>query len=306
MAVVSVQNRKWEDVFATWSEGPSATERERCENAERMVKKAIAASEKLAAKQIDVFVQGSYRHRTNVRKDSDVDVCVRLRDTISTELDNGLTDADFGYSTAPYQFPEFKNDVEAALKNHFGASSVARGKKAFDVHANTYRVDADVVPVLEYRWHFKDGDGAKRLIEGTALFPDGGLRILNFPDQSYANGVSKNDATNRKYKRGVRILKRLRNEMAENGLAAAKNMPSFLVDCLLWNVPDESFDRGAYKADMRAVLAHLFNNTRKDEDCAKWLEVNGIKFLFHLSQPWTREAAHQFVSAAWDYIGFEN
>ena len=50
-----------------------------------------------------------------------------------------------------YSYADFKNDVEAALKSYFGAGSVTRGNKAFDVHANTYRVDADVVPCLEHR-----------------------------------------------------------------------------------------------------------------------------------------------------------
>ncbi len=303
--VVAVANRNWEEVFTTWSAGPSTSEQEKCENAERMVKKAIAASSKLANKDLRVFVQGSYKHRTNVRVDSDVDVCVCLRDTFSPRLDDGLTDADLGYTAATYKHDEFKNDVEAALREHFGASAVVRGKKAFDVHANTYRVDADVVPTLEHRWHFKYGTGEIGVINGTALFPDGGSPILNFPDQTYANGVSKNSATNKSYKPLVRILKRLRNEMGENGIRGPANIPSFLIDCLAWNVPIESFDRGDYRADVRAVLAHIFNSTRKDEDCADWFEVNGIKYLFRSSQPWTREVAHAFADAAWDYIGFK-
>jgi hypothetical protein len=36
-----------------------------------------------------------------------------------------------------------------------------------------------------------------------------------------------------------------------------------------------------------------------------WLEVNDVKYLFHSTQPWTKEQAHAFVSAAWDYVGFD-
>ena len=34
-------------------------------------------------------------------------------------------------------------------------------------------------------------------------------------------------------------------------------------------------------------------------------EVNDIKYLFHLSQPWNRAQAHSFFNVAWDYVGFK-
>ena len=40
---------------------------------------------------------------------------------------------------------------------------------------------------------------------------------------------------------------------------------SFLIDSLVWNVPDEGFGHVAYKDDVRWVLAHLFNNTIRVE-----------------------------------------
>jgi hypothetical protein len=40
------------------------------------------------------------------------------------------------------------------LTDFFDRGAVQRGNKAFDVHANTYRVDADVVAAFEYRWYF--------------------------------------------------------------------------------------------------------------------------------------------------------
>jgi len=146
-------NRNWEDVFCTWGGPPSATEQTKCENAERAVRKAIDASAKLNTRSIEVFVQGSYANRTNVRQDSDVDICVLCDDVFFTDytLSEGLNDAALGYKTAAYTYANFKNDVEAALKDYFGKDSVTRGNKAFDVHANTYRVDADVVPCLEHR-----------------------------------------------------------------------------------------------------------------------------------------------------------
>lgn len=297
--------RDWERTFQSWSAAPGTTQQTKAENAERAVRAAIDASAKLARIDVRVFAQGSYRNRTNVRLESDVDICVCLMDTFITRLDDGLTYQDVGIQDAPYTAAAYKNDVEQALRAHFGAAAVTRGKKAFDVHENTYRIDADVVPALEYRWYYRDGSGRIQQISGVAIFPDAGLRIENYPDQHYENGVEKNRRTGRRFKDAVRIVKRLRNEMAEEGIRSADNMASFLIESLIWNVPDEGFNRGAYGDDMRYVLAHLFNETRADDTCNDWREVNGIKYVFHLTQPWTRQQAHTFVSDAWDYIGFE-
>jgi hypothetical protein len=43
----------------------------------------------------------------------------------------------------------------------------------------------------------------------------------------------------------------------------------------------------------------------KSQDCTEWGEINELKYLFRISQPWTMEQAHAFVSAAWDYLGFK-
>ena len=53
---------------------------------------------------------------------------------------------------------------------------------------------------------------------------------------------------------------------------------------------------------MRAVIAHLYNETRTDDTCAQWGEVSGLKYLFHGAQPWTRQQANAFLYAAWNYV----
>ena len=73
-------NRDWEATFMSWGAAPGTTEMTKCDNAERAVRKAISASAKLSGKNIKVFTQGSYAHRTNVRQGSDVDICVMYQD----------------------------------------------------------------------------------------------------------------------------------------------------------------------------------------------------------------------------------
>jgi len=299
-------SRDWNATFSSWSAAPSATEQAKCENAERAVRKAMDGSSKLAPHTIEVFTQGSYANRTNVRQDSDVDICILFKDVFFTDytLSEGLNNSAVGLSDASYTYSDFKNDVEAALVSHFGRASVARGKKAFDVHANTYRIDADVVPCLEHRRYM--GTPQYHWYEaGTELRPDNGGRIINWPKQNYRNGVAKNDATGRGFKGVTRILKRLRYELIDEGYTIAEAIPSYLIECLVWNVPNEYFGHALWKDDVHDVIAHLWNETRTDESCKEWGEVNELKYLFRAAQPWTRSGVNSFLQVVWDYIGFE-
>ena len=296
-----------EENLVSWSKGPSQTEADKCSNAETAVRKAIKASERLAGLDISVFSQGSYRARTNVRQNSDVDICVRYDSAFFADYPYGTTREMFGHVEGSLPFPDFKNMVQSSLEDYFGKTGVTRGNKAFDVHANTYRIDADVVPAFEYRRYMgrKYVDGSHHYLSGVAFDPDLGSRVINWPEQTYNNGVDRNTATGRKYKRVIRILKRLRDRMQDEDVAIAKKTPSFLIECLAWNADFNAFNKDTYTAIVRHLLADLWNRTRKDDDCSEWGEVNELKYLFRLAQPWTRQEANEFLQAAWDYIGYQ-
>lgn len=296
-----------EDNFTSWSQGPSTTEASKCENAENVICRAIEADPELQKLNITVFAQGSYRSRTNVRKNSDVDICVKYNGSFFPEYPPGTTNETFGNVDGKLPFSDFKNMLQVALENRFGKTSVTRGSKAFDVHANSYRIDADVVPTFEHRRYTgnKNPDGTHHFHPGVAFKPDNGELIKNWPQQIYDNGVARNTATGRKYKRAIRILKRLRDQMQSERITAATGISSFLIECLVWNADIDAFSKDSYTAIVRHVLANLWNRTRKDEDCKEWGEVNELKYLFRPSQPWTRQGANTFLQAAWDYIGYK-
>jgi hypothetical protein len=299
--------RDWESTFREWAKPPGVTEQQKSDNAERTIRAAIKDSHDLSKRDIIVFPQGSYRNNTNVRHDSDVDICVLCKDVFYYDLpeDNTITKQAADIGEASYEYSDFKNEVETALVRKFGRDMVKRGNKAFDIHENSYRVDADAVACFGYREYFRDIYGQIKFREGTQLHPDNGGIIRNWPEQHYRNGVDKNSATSTRFKSMVRIIKRLRNEMEENGVQEAKSAPSFLIESLVWNTPNNHFGNFEYVADIRNVLAHTFNETINIEKCREWTEINEIKYLFHFTQPWTLQQAHSFLSAAWDYIGFK-
>jgi len=297
---VSKSEKDWEDKFKSWSAGPSKTEEDRCENAIKMIKDAINASEKLKSKDIKIFLQGSYRNKVNVRADSDVDVGVVCNDVFFGDYPTGYTRDSFGHVEAKYTFSEFKNDIEKALINKFGRDAVTRGNKAFDIKANSYRVEADVAPFMQHRRYKTDGS----YLEGVQQFSDDRKKVINWPEQHYNNGVSKNSATSRKYKRTVRILKKLKNEMAANGHSHLDNIPGFLCECLVWNVPNSQFNHSSFYDILRSCFVYLYRELGKSSS-DEWGEVSELKYLFKGKQKWTKKQARDFIQSAWNYVGYE-
>src|SRR5256885_8992763 len=115
--------RNWEDCFRRWGQGPGPTEATKCANAETAVRKAIDAWHAFDHLTIRVFPQGSYRNRTNVRAESDVDIAVCLMETSFFDdysFAPDLTRETLRIKQATYHYRDFKNDVENALVSHFG------------------------------------------------------------------------------------------------------------------------------------------------------------------------------------------
>lgn len=210
--------RDWEAQFREWAKPPGKTEQDRCDNAASAIRNAIKASDKLRSRGVSVFAQGSYRNNTNVRKDSDVDIGVLCTDTFFHEFPEGATRETFSITPATYHYEQYKNEIEEALVSHFGRAAVKRGNKAFDIHETTYHVEADVAAFFEHRRYSNDGS----CLKGVELRTDNENRsVINWPEQHYANGTTKNTATGRRYKAVVRILKALSNEMTARGVRAA-------------------------------------------------------------------------------------
>lgn len=290
--------KDWEQQFREWAQPPGKTEQERCDNAASAIRNAIGASAKLRDRKVTVIAQGSYRNNTNVRQDSDVDIGVLCGTTFLNQYPEGKTQENFGFSTSDYRYEQFKNEVEEALADHFGRKAVVRGNKAFDVHETSYHVEADVAAFFVHRRYAHDGSHH----EGVALLTDRERRrIENWPAQHYENGVAKNKQTGGRFKGVVRILKAIANEMSDSPFKVG-DVPGFLVECLVWNVPDDRFGQVTYRSDVEGALECIFANTETDEKCKRWLEVSRLKWLFWPDQKWTREQAHTFALAAWRHI----
>jgi hypothetical protein len=196
-------------------------------------------------KEFKIFLQGSYGNDTNVYGDSDVDVVIQLDDTFYYDLTQLEPDAKTSFQTsygdAQYGLKEFKPEVLAWLTKKFG-SDVKPGKKAIFIKENGNRRDADVLVCGTIRRYQKGSTGTDlNYDEGICFFLPDGTRITNFPKQHADNCTTKHQATNEWFKPMVRVFKNMRNRMVQDKYLEDGVAPSYFLEGMLWNVPNEKF-----------------------------------------------------------------
>lgn len=183
--------------------------------------------------------------------------------------------------------------------------AIERRDKHCDIRETGYQVDSDCLPAFRHVRYGRDSAG--RVVsteEGIEFITDKGVRILNFPDQQHANSERKHDRTNQRFRKMVRVIKNLRNEMDAAGRPEAKPIISFLTECLVYNVPDPVFAYSTFYDRTREIIAWLYTHSETDEQVHEWGEESELKYLFRDSQPWTREQIHDFLLDAWVYVGY--
>lgn len=293
-----------EQTLQNWTAPLSQTEEQRAENTIKMIRDAINSCNDLKYKDIDIFIHGSYANNTNVRSESDVDVCVMLRDTFHTVYAQGKGREDYGFSASNFTFQEYRDLVKKALQDKFRTEYVYDGNKSLKINENTYHVKADVVPSFQLRnYYYENSINPSRYIEGVWLLAKTGEEVKNYPKRHKANGVTKNNATNYSYKRLVRIMKHIKNEMVEDKKTDGDKITSFLVECLVYHVPNNVITGySTWTETVKQAIIYLYNEI-KDDHHTKWCEVSDMLYLFR-NRKWTDEDAKQWLVDAWNYLGY--
>jgi hypothetical protein len=314
---------EWEARFAFWQKPASETEETQIASAATRIRRAVGRSRDLAQRSWTILEQGSYHNNTNTRTESDMDLCVCLTDAFFTDGPPGdvPTLTELAREPVPFTFEQYRAHIAWCLQQEFGATAVSLGSKAIHLHQNdAERINADIVPAYRFERYGPrlapfGNRGAPDL--GVALLTRGGQRLTNFPEQHYHNGCAKNDRTARRYKRVVRILKRLRNHMADNpdlppGVRAqVRATASFLIESLVYNCPDPLFRHAVIYDDVVEVLSDLSCALQGQARTTLlglpvstlWTEVNGVKSLFGPEQAWNTQGAAEFVAVARAYLG---
>lgn len=282
----------------------SQSEDEKCKNAIRMVRDAMKnlnytddgndirsyvsetysyaldLRQKYTNKKITLLVQGSYANKTNIPTESDVDVAVILESTFVPLYREGVSGLDYNFSDGTFSVSELKDEVQKALNQHFGYQGVERHDKSIKVIGNTYRVDADVVPAYRFRDYSNDYRfDEKNYVGGIEIRPDSGGKIINFPEQHIKLGVAKNKITKFLFKKCVRIIKSMREDMERHGYIISPKISSFGLESLLWNVDVSAYTK--YSSILRYTFDEVIIFLKNDfSNFNSYTEVNGIKTLF--------------------------
>jgi hypothetical protein len=257
-----------ESQLDTWSHQGSITQ---SSTTYATVKRALeAADTKYANQSFEVFLQGSYGNDTNIYAESDVDVVIRL-DTIYHYDTSALTPQDLavfqaGFTAASYSYADYKSHVLSTLQQSFGTADVKAGKKAIKIRANGGRRSADVVVATEFRRYYS-GLFGPQYERGISFFNSNGLRIDNYPKQHSANCTTKHQATNGWFKPMVRIFKNMRGKLVDDGAIEQGTTPSYFLEGLLFNVPDDKLGKN-YGDSFVAAFNWIVQAKRADFVCA--------------------------------------
>ncbi|MWA35488.1 hypothetical protein [Burkholderia pseudomallei] len=305
--------QEWNDRFTHWQRPASVTETGTIERAQSNVTAAISSNTWLQQEHVRILPQGSYYNNTNVRTEADIDLRA-LHPLVRIEYAaNVLQDcawAALGYShyglTFDQVFNRIRAELTADLTRRFGQQNVVAGQKALRIKGITgSRAEVDVVPAIRFHQVLWQANVSRYLtVEGVAILARDGRWTLNFPEQHHVNGIDKRTRTSHRFKRIVRIFKRLRSDLEERGLLTV-TVPSFLVECLVYLVEDEYFliESDDQYGRVRRIAHRLQALLANSQAVAQMTEINGIKLLFHPDQGWTYLDALTFANTVVAQLG---
>jgi hypothetical protein len=288
----------------SWTAPLSNTEEKKAENAVSMIKDAIKSNNDLKSREIEVFTQGSFANNTNVRSDSDVDICVMLKDVFNADYPEGKKRDDYGFDPSDFTFKEYRDLVKQALQDKFTSNYVSDGNKSLKIDENTYHVKADVVPSFQLRnYYYNSSLNPDNYVEGIRFWSKDGNIISNYPKRHIQNGKNKNKQTNYRYKKLVRIMKHIKNEMVADQIVDGDMISSFLVECLVYQIPDSIIMKSSsWNNTLGASIYYLYNEINEGRH-TEWTEISGMIYLF-FGRKWTDKDVLNWLVNVWKFLGY--
>lgn len=238
----------------------------------------------------ETYLQGSYGNHTNIRGNSDVDLVVQAVGSPNGPFYTNLTEAEKAQLSmvgGAFGFSQFRAEVHKALVRYYGTALIddTTSGKCITVKAASGRLEADVVPCLEYRRY----NGRTVIAYGMSFFTTSGTQVVNYPKLHKKRGEEKNslERTAGKFKDMVRIFKNAREHVSGN----FGNHASYFIECLLSNVPDDRF-KGTYAQAFYAVLVYL-----QQANLTRFRTQSGQEDLFGASDTqWDVAQANVFIA----------
>lgn len=238
----------------------------------------------------EVYLQGSYKNTTNIRGDSDVDVVVQLNSGFYSNLTEEQKRRR-QFTKGRYSFRDFRYLVSDAISHYYRQFQIEDNNKCFRVTGT--RLPADVVPCVQYR-NYKNPDYSNSYVQGMTFWTKYNAgQIINYPKIHYDNGVNKHQTTHNYYKPTVRMFKNIRTYLANKNMISTDLVPSYFLECLIYNVPTDKFS-WEYQQTFCNVVNWLASTTLTNLVC----ENEQLNLFGSTEQQWQTDAADQFITNA--------
>ena len=304
---------EWIARFEHWQRPASVTEEGSLETAQKNVLGALAGATWMGSQGVMLHQQGSYFNNTNVRTEADLDLRLvhpSLKVDYAADVAPSYGAQFYGYGDSSLTYGELfgnmRAEAVAGLSAAFSKANVTVGKKAIRIKGITgSRAEVDVVPTVVFD-HISWTGTTFRRVRGVAILSTENQWTMNFPEQHHANGKAKRERTRHRFKRMVRIFKRLRADMAGRGITVP-NVPSFLIECLVYCVDDSYFlvESDDLYDRVRRIARQMHDMVHSPLAATAMLEINDVKLLFGYHQGWTLADAKGFTSAVVDHLGVD-
>lgn len=287
-----------ESQFDTWSHQGSITQ---SSNTYNSIKTTLDATDSpFSDKNYKIFLQGSYGNDTNIYSESDVDIVIRLDDCFQHDLSQLPAEQQDAFksshSDTTYTHTDFKADVLSVLSNMYG-NDVNSGDKAITIAASGNRRKSDVIAAIQYRRYLKfNSTSDQSYDEGICFYTNAGIQIANYPRQHSENLTTKHQGTPKMFKPMARILKNMRSRLVAEGMLENGVAPSYYLEGLLYNVPNNKFGTSYEDTFVNAI------NWILEADRTKFVCANEQYYLLFKDSPvtWRTEKCDQFLTAAVD------
>jgi hypothetical protein len=215
--------------------------------AEAELREALGRSSRLGARSWEIFAQGSRANNTSIEHSSDIDLVLMLKTPLESSWE------------------QFRDDVLATLGESY---TVRMGRRCLNVDEpdSLFGEMVDILVATEFHLGSEAG----------VFFCDiDGRPIVNFPRQHRRNGDAKDLRTGGRFKEAVRAAKRAKKRAERERMIAEGAAPSYLLECLLYNVPDHLYRRSSVQESYREALRWLDRCALADLPCQ-----NGVNRLF--------------------------
>jgi hypothetical protein len=247
-----------------------------------------------------VFLQGSYGNDTNIWAESDVDVVIRYDGAYYHDIAQRPIDEQMAYYAAfpnggTYSYDDFKKHVRQALESKFG-EVVKPGTKAIKIEASGNRRSADVIVAFQYQRYYKfKSVFDQNHVTGICFFLSDGTQVSNYPNQHSQNLTTKHQATGNKLKPMIRIFKNMRSKLIDDGLIQKGSAPSYYIEGLLYNVPNDQF-----VGDYQDIFLNILNWLYATPDRTQFVCANEQYFLLrdNTHTCWKCADGANFINAA--------